>query len=516
MAGRQPKRVKRNTSAADDPDDLPCADVDSDCLSRNVGRRNNGSWYPAGPSTLLDVIDVARKHVTAVIDSARSRCPSVICGLRAMLIHGLVITSAYSGMGNFEGAVWFYISRLAAALDLEIVMVKLVFWSATECNPTARRTLLGHRPETPCRHVFCDILDRLQPDDKEELLKIQAPFLTRGILLKHMFLDGLLSKGGLQRLRHTAGMAPAEAFSKVLGGVEFRSHDWCVQCCAFCPISPRSHSSLKNYIWIDGGGSCCQPFSAANSDSTGLLDRATLVLLVYVFSMRYCEVDAMIHECVPKFPRDLMEAPLTQSHDDLLKCPDAQAHRVYEEAPPIYKSFHKVSTPVYFGVPIQRLRMYTFFCFMQRLKPNFFSSYEDLFYKTLACNGAVFFYSYAEAGPQDAAELSTPKIAVLEGYELKALSDGLCDDLGNWNVPFALANLANVSSYGNFSTHVAPTLLCNSHLYSFTPVSRPVFIREMWLMQGIPHSAASLPCDVARFFSVSRSCRNTKFQCVEF
>ena len=123
MVVRPSNRIKRNRSAADepdDPDDLPCADVDSDCLSRNVGRRSNESWYPAGPSTLLDVIEVARKHVTAVIDTARSRCPSVICGLRAMLIHGLVITSAYSGMGNFEGAVWFYISRLAAALDLFI------------------------------------------------------------------------------------------------------------------------------------------------------------------------------------------------------------------------------------------------------------------------------------------------------------------------------------------------------------------------------------------------------------
>ena len=86
---------------------------------------------------------------------------------------------------------------------------------------------------------------------------------------------------------------------------------------------------------------------------------------------------------------------------------------------------------------------------------------------------------------EDSFEITSAKDAALEGYQWKAIDDGLRVD-GRWTVSTALVNLSNVGSFAHVYSECFPTLLESSKLYDMVR-DRPVEMAELWLAHGFPH-----------------------------
>ena len=75
--------------------------------------------------------------------------------LAAKLTEGIVVTTAYSGLGTIEVVCRQVIEEMALALHVEPT---LHFYSACEIDECARKTLLAHSAKTKVEHLFGDAL----------------------------------------------------------------------------------------------------------------------------------------------------------------------------------------------------------------------------------------------------------------------------------------------------------------------------------------------------------------------
>ena len=83
-------------------------------------------------------------------------------------------------------------------------------------------------------------------------------------------------------------------------------------------------------------------------------------------------------------------------------------------------------------------------------------------------------------------ELTSAQVASLEGWQLRALREELCQTDGAWSVETAIVNIANHATYGTIETNGIPTLLTNSKLYDLVG-DKPVEMAAYWLAQGFAH-----------------------------
>ena len=163
---------------------------------------------------------------------------------------------------------------------------------------------------------------------------------------------------------------------------------------------------------------------------------------------------------------------------------------------------NKVFSPSHIGVPAHRRRRYSLFgnnTWAQIDAANI-PSFED-FFCDLECDASV--YISENHLPSESDSLPTnARLSRLEGYGLRAIEDGVCDaTMSQWHVPFAICNLENTAEYAGFETKVFPTLLCRSHFYEMK-FDRPLYLQELWTVQGFPHPKVDVCRDCNLVFPV--------------
>ena len=107
-------------------------------------------------------------------------------------------------------------------------------------------------------------------------------------------------------------------------------------------------------------------YSSMSSAPWGLLDDSAVVFFIWMFWVRHCKFDYVLHECVPAVPIDLADSIIglgsncglsglrDVTGDALRNCtPDKGGRRVYEPVGTI------VNSPTDFGVPCNRRRRYS-------------------------------------------------------------------------------------------------------------------------------------------------------------
>ena len=162
-------------------------------------------------------------------------------------------------------------------------------------------------------------------------------------------------------LRRRLGNELVQRLSDHLDACEFEMEAFCVKHGRNCCWTPRAEDGLKNFFWVEIAGSTCVAWSTAGS-LAGWLHPSTLPCLVWAYSMRFAEPDAILHECVPGF----MEASLR-------RILDGRRRRGRQGPPPRnpfgrcsrISTYHMTPTvfcPTDFGIPSRRRRKCTIFC----------------------------------------------------------------------------------------------------------------------------------------------------------
>ena len=505
------KRKRPGPLAIDDDDDddsndevpglAPPCDLCPDALSRRVLKRTP-SWYPSGPTTIAGVMDLPRTQVSELLaylcrgEHGEQRRQN----LMALLLHGIIISSCFSGAGTCEAVVMNYLSLLATALGLRAANV--VFWSWTEDpeNKSALKALGDHGAATKSLHGFGDIMDRLCKHDREHMVYLENYYLHAADCARDLLEDGLSTKVGCVEKLQKLASEFVDVASKYLGAVQFQTHAFCSVHGQMCPLSPRLDKRYRNHYWIDGSGSPCQAHSKMNAQHPGVLSHSTTLVLVYTYSMRFFEADELFHECVPGLPIHLvMTAPL-QETEDVLKC--AVRATDASSSVSIYSDRSLVFCVSDLGVPSNRRRIHANFKYTGRVSRHTLN-FEDIFFKQVACDASIYLIpNECKSAGSLSEDLSSGRQAKAEGYLLKCYSreKEFFNDDGTWKHKVVLVNCQNVSEYGTIYTGCFPTMLCNSTFYDLVS-STPVSMVACWLAQGFPHpSAKDFLGDQVKFF----------------
>lgn len=174
-------------------------DIEEEEEPTRASTRRRQRQYGAGPGDLAGVLLLLRTLCFQLVASAREAgYQDVIDSLALLCMQGWLVTSTYSGMGTFEIAAAIIMDSLIDALGLErAACVGLVCYSACEVAAHCQTVLKQHPSCSRPKHLFRNILDRLMPQDREDLEGIEKRCLDEWSLWKLLFVDGLLTEQGL-------------------------------------------------------------------------------------------------------------------------------------------------------------------------------------------------------------------------------------------------------------------------------------------------------------------------------
>jgi len=491
-----------------------------------------------GPATLEDVLKVPAAHVRRLLRYAdAASLPMIRQELETVCRHGVILTSSFSGTGGFEAMALQVLDECAKVFGMP--QPKVIFYSACDILPESLLALSNHHRSRP-QHIFGDLLDRLTPDVKDSLVHLQKETLQlwKDTQLEHA--DGGVSSEELAKEHKRISERYVDGMHKKLDLVEFNDVAWCTEHQAYCPLSPRSCADYKDYFWIEAAGSICKAFSAMGSRNQWL-DPSALVCQVWCYSCRYFEPDVLLHECVSSFPPEALDTVLNRSVETQCKCifsrpmddadnasgkrdeeTDGQAESFEEdegsdcfadncsgmvhttvatpttaERPWAVHSF--LFSPTDLGVPAHRPRRYTL-CLLERAARCIRGvDFRSAFFAKVLLDGSI--YLPKKGGPS-ASKPCAGDLARLEGYQLAALKQGLCDvDLKKWNASFLVCNVSQRVEFNKLRRQESmPTVLRNTRLWDLVG-DRPVDVAVHWMIQGFPHPHAShLSQDLCKYF----------------
>ena len=258
------------------------------------------------------------------------------------------------------------------------------------------------------------------------------------------------------------------------------------------------------------------------------LDSTTVVMMVWIFSVRFYQPDSLGQENVPQFPLSLIQRILFELGDEIPAHPHVRSVVAEEEEEEGtargYAMLEHTLCPTQLGIPSRRMRQYTAFHLFPfiRLDPTGPAlSFIELFYKELACTAAVYLdgipaeykeleqFAMASARKAGASGSDPTKVdpmeamspsdcARLDGFRIRAAKQKLVctTDCGKqtWTCNFALANVSQRSEYYKaIDTNSAPILLTSSMLYDLVK-AEPLVPSVLWLIQGFPHPMARGVC----------------------
>lgn len=254
----------------------------------------DGKALPSGPSSLADML----AWPDEVVDTLRSD-DEKMDNLRANFKAGCTIRTLYSGYDN--PSVAFHSLRRCLRQHCGEVGACIVVHSA-DIMEGRRKVLIGWEASTRAAHVFGDILDRLRPEIRQEVLRMMPCY------------DSIrkCTDSGKQRSMVLAAAAKYKQISELLDKegpslfsqsteAECFLHEGRCRCCTF--DSPQAKPGMLTWVVA---GSNCQAWSQRGLQ-LGVAHPSFLVFLVFAQELKQMRPDIWLHEITPNFPHALFD-----------------------------------------------------------------------------------------------------------------------------------------------------------------------------------------------------------------
>ena len=529
-----PVGVEVCSSHESDADDLDVDFLDCEALSNDARYnstfkrlRRHGSWFPDGPRTLHDVMNVLPKSVGHLVDTASSLgLPRAKEELDLTMGLDVVITSSYSGMKTFECAALQCMDELKKKLNYQ-GEVKMRSYSATEIDPSARRIIADSKGAGAPMHIFGDILGRVQPAVLQTLKDIETSRLADWEQTKKEFQLGAVDKKDLAGIRTHLGIKMIEEMSEILKTTEFNETDYCFQHSGQCPICPRVNKEFRDSYWVECAGHTCCPWSNMRRLSGGWLDKSTLPFLIWAFSTRFFEPDTILEENVMSFDHQFLTDILNSDGSEVVlkavttrpipRGDDPFKTRIYEC---VFLDFG----PSDLGVPSSRFRKYTAYHLQPFVVASFGVPFESLFFRHTVTDGSIYLVGdqieiarknemlvmqRGRRGHPSSDDDDITLQGALNNSQYKYVEDAMLiakknmvDDRGNFTVPMAIHDANQRPAFWkSLPTTIFPAILTKSHFVNLAGGAdgEIVPVLSHWLVQGFPHPAV-IPHALSRFF----------------
>jgi hypothetical protein len=463
------------------------------------------------PTTMFD-------KVRQYQDASMHPC-DLVANAASCFRRGIVLTSAYSGIGSFELA-----SSVIQDNMFELVggTPAVTVYSACDIDSKALQALAAHSDRTRARHRFCNVLDRVHPAQLQALRRIEKHYLDLWDDTKRERAVGAVDEQELRRWHERLSSEYLVRLMEEFSGIEFLETAYCAEHDAQCPLSPRSDPELSQKLWVEGAGSVCTPFSKTGPQDHWL-SSATLVFFTWFASTLYYEPDAILHECVDAFPscifaticeaavswprcilsrtglaeKDCERAGLQADSDT-----DGDTGGDQERAQTSEWGFMSaIFSPKSLGIPVARTRKYTWGWLRSHLTVDERHRFLDMFGARLCCDAGCILSAATSRECSQEELLSAGYDARLEGVLLQAARAGKCDaSFEHWAVKFGLTNITQNASHARIAYDVVPTLTRRFKLYEVVS-KKLVDIPHLWAAQGFAHPDLSeLPEQLAEYF----------------
>jgi hypothetical protein len=303
-----------------------------------------------GPSCLEEVLMVLHPMVVTVLRQLEALLGGPVTSMATAQWKKIIVTTSYSGM-DFPGAA---LQQLKSHFESCGVHFEYELYAATDIDNVCKTALL--QKKDPPMHVFDSILDRIPQDLKEELTqeaKLRRLDVERQLIAA--FPDVLAGSAAHRTARAAArrqlirehSQRHARRMRILLQRIDMSQYEtaWCWSCQKMCSAVPRKS---EGSLLIEIAGSTCIAFSTMSSSAWGLLDDSALPLFVWMFWVRHCKFDYVLHECVPSIPIDLADNIVCHGAEDPL-----EGSRLYHNTSSL------VNSPLNFGIPCCRRRRYS-------------------------------------------------------------------------------------------------------------------------------------------------------------
>ena len=243
---------------------------------------------------------------------------------------GVNVTTHYSGTGAAEMAV------------AKVLRGSVHFHGACDFSPTCQHVLLNHGPECAAEHVTQDLLARPPKDVVDEL---QALLKTHQEQAEAEV--GASTPGEKHNVMRAVGLKWVDAAMRVLARWTPKREDtaYCLRHGRGCPaFPPRASASTPGRLHLEIDGINCQPWTYGGK-RMGWLDERSIPCLILFQSILSVQPDAVCLECTPGFDFPTARRLLRGFRGD-----------------------YAITTPLDFGRPVGRKRMYMWFDRMLSLR----------------------------------------------------------------------------------------------------------------------------------------------------
>ena len=453
-----------------------------------------------GPNTLEGVMQVPADLLLRLKAFAEqeNRWADVEAELRANMHRGIVVTTSFSGSGAYEAMMVQVLDEAARMLGTGTPCVK--FYSATEVDPTARSALLQHDIRSRPMHVFGDLLERLPKLARDQLQKTQAEMLSLWEMSKLEHASGNIGAADLSLEHSRLAKKWVEYMHDVVVDVDFQETAYCYVHKGQCPLSPKVCGEFSQHLWYEVAGSTCVAFASPGKNAHWLHESA-LVFYCWLYSSRYFDPHAIIHECVGAFPAEIFDGVLNGDIGKQLKC-ISSAPTLESDEGGLWEIVSFLFSPEDLGVPIARRRRYTL-CL--RAMRTMGIDFRSAFFSTLHVTAQVFTEAIHD-WPVGSLPQTNGDMARLEGYQVEAHKLGFCSaHFDDWKIDFLVVNIAQREEYMNLAAikrrePILPTLLKTSILFDLI-ADQEVPVCVHWVAQGFPHpSFFKSSCAVRKYF----------------
>ena len=191
--------------------------------------------------TLEEVLALPITNVNALVNYAKTtNSMEIIDALVSKCKRGVVFSSSYAGMGTDHHIGLHMMGDLGRALDLNMnTLPKSCCHSATENDNNAQTALRVHPQGTSSKHIFPDILDRLDEQTRLDLEQIEMSSFAEFDTSIDEFERGIINSKELAARKVEMGTTMVNRMRGCLGKAVFKEEVHCIVHERLCPFSPR-------------------------------------------------------------------------------------------------------------------------------------------------------------------------------------------------------------------------------------------------------------------------------------
>lgn len=263
-----------------------------------------------GPVSLDGILRMPAALVSRLLDYEKlNQRSDISCELKKIAKHGLVLSSTFSGSGAFEGMVVMLMDEVVRLFQMEDEAGPIVFWSAGDKSQHARDCISKHSLRSRPRHIFGDVLDRLPDEARTTLTNLQKNALEEFSKVKAKYDSKRITMAKLRSTHEDQVNTYMKKVQDVMTSVTFKRTAWCYKHNKECCTSPREDPAIASLYWIEAAGSVCTAFSNMGRRSYWL-DESALPYMTWNHALKQEEPDCILHECVPAFPPEALDAVL--------------------------------------------------------------------------------------------------------------------------------------------------------------------------------------------------------------